>query len=550
MVQNSTSTARRGAAAAPAMQNSTSYGAVEDPETPKLPHDTSSGLRRDEGRRRTLQRREASEKEFDLPWFVNPHVWWRHPFYRIVLAWLILAFDFWIYIEDPVNESHVEYVFEGFGHVYGLLFIWPASIQLKILRGSIIAGCTMFSFFIGKRLIHRKFLKGYLGISMFQGEKGSHIVGFLFLPFMFYLGSYLYNLSVSGLYSFPLTANTHTKFYQWSKVWQYLSVLLDVLTITQITDVVLQDLDVYPHWLTRVKIFWKNYYGGNVRIVAVWTIAPLVLFILYLGIHVTGHRGMTGIAWTDTALGGITCQARTMLASIIILCDLVQVSQDWEFPTFDKPADAKVCGTTQTELSIGIDCFCSCNCIPQYVLNWFSFTDDSAWLIYGPLLGSLLASFSCAKTQFTYEPARYGQYRDPQSLRVWNIVDDWYLARAYRDGALYRPEMVTWAARNDASHEWYNATSARTDIRLNTLYVEGGMWDWVVLIPVTLVVVGFFIAVSGGEQYWRSPALIDPKTSLTGGLRKCVSFFDQGTKGKAPEVEDSDGSERCDPSPA
>lgn len=445
-----------------------------------------------------------------VPWFVNPRVWWRHPALRIAVTILIMALDFYIYGEDPVQDSRVEYSFPVLGHIYGLLALWPAEAGLILLRLVIILAFLALGVYVGRQWLHHRLLRDRLGLTMFEENKGTLAAMVVTLPFTLAAGAIVYNLLVTGTVTGPISSRTYRPYNEWGKFWQYISVFLDVSTIAQVLDVTLQDREVYPNWARGPKRIWNDKWGGWVRIVAVWVAFPALLACLYAAIASTGHDPHE-IRWNNPVIG-LTELSRTVVVSAIIICDVLQVAQDWEFPTFDRPLDIMIVGTFYTDLS--------CNLLER-ALGWlarpFSFIRPSllsffrlsvtgGWLMYGPLLGSLAADLSCGNTQFRYKPEKYGQYVD-NSSHIWGIRDTALLDLAYDTGTLVRPELITLAARRDPLNQFYNATSSATDIALSSRHSEHSNLAILALLPGIMAMVSLGVLLWGGERYWKSAAM-------------------------------------------
>lgn len=463
-----------------------------------------------------------------LPWFVDPRVRWRHPVPRIAVTLVVMALDFFIYGEDPVQASRVEYVFPVMGHIYGLLILWPSGVGEVLLRLVLIILSLVLGIYVGRQWLHHRFLRNCCRLSMFDGDKGVWFVELIVLPFALYAAAIVNNLLVTGTVNAPLSARTYRPYYQWGRVWQYISAFLDVASIVQVVDVVLQDRQVYPDWAVWAKRVWNDEYNGWVRVVAVWVVSPLALAGVYTAIANTGlDKG--DIRWDSRVFGGFGAFGRTLVVSVITICDVLNVAQDWEFPTFDRPLEIMVVGTFQQELSFPcLDRLIerlrqTCVTMPPGFWRLFHITITGGWLMYGPLLGSLMADLSCGNGQFRYDPADYGQYVHNGTRRVWVIRDTSLLERAYRDGTLVRPELVTFAARQDPADAFFDSASSATDVELNSVRGPLDSMAWAALLPGVFAIAVFTFLVWGGERYWRSHAM--ERLGLAG--EKWVRFLDR-----------------------
>jgi len=439
------------------------------------------------------------------PWFVNPHVCWRHPVARIAVVFTIMALDFYIYGEDPVNDSHVEYNFPGLGHIYGLLFLWPREARLVLLRALCIVVFSLLGLYVSRQWIHHRILRDCMGLSMFEGHKGSLLIMFFGIAGAFYGAALAYNALIPEGAK-PIEPRTYAEIRNVGKAFQIWSVFLDIMSIVQILDAVFQDRTVYPEWAAGFKQVWNTAWGGWFRVLAVWFAVLVAVAAETLAVLDTGPKGP--IQWRDNSIGGTSEITRTLFVNWIIFCDLLTVCQDWEFPTFNEGLDIKIAGTFQTQISCGCLSGCMrslCKCLPSDFVEFFHFAITGPWLTYGPLLLVMMADLGCARTQFMYNPKTYGQYADPVTGHIWTIIDPDYLQLAYRQGVLVRPELVTWAARHD------NATGellpdALTDIESNSRFL-GTHWVWLALLPGVFAILAFVCLVYGGERAWRSHAM-------------------------------------------
>jgi len=140
--------------------------------------------------------------------------------------------------------------------------------------------------------------------------------------------------------------------------------------------------------------------------------------------------------------------------------------------------------------------------VPPQFGEVFHLNISGKWFAYAAVWGSLFADLCCLKSQFTYSPEQFGQYVDPVTQRIWNIVDPHYLHVAYDAGELVRPELVTWEARNPG-HPAFNATSAGSDVELNARLADSG-WRWITLSPGPISIVVFTLLVLRAEKFWAS----------------------------------------------
>lgn len=442
-----------------------------------------------------------------LGWLTNSSVWWRHPICRIAVTWIILLQDFFIYGEDPVNDSHVGANYIGMGNCLGLYAFWSApNVGDALFKLILIAISLAGAVLIGRQFIVIKLLQERLQVSAFYGGEGCFCVVVLTFGCTSFAASYIYNIisadQIDGnSFEMFLILGAETKQYRHvGKCFQVLSAAIDFLTIVMITDAVLQDQVHHQFWAAGVKRWYNHSLGGYVRIVACWsllfggTISAAVL------VFRSGDDG--GVRWTDTNVGGTSELGRSFLASSIIFADILSVVQDWDFPMFRESLDVEVpmiAGTKLTELN----CTCITSCVRRLprpaarVLAWLPSADvftmhiTGKWLTYGPLLGVMGVDFMCARAQMLYEPLNYGQYANPADDRIWVIVDQLYLDLAYHRGFVVDSSMIRWEARRNLTTGAPLDASAATDVLLNSKYVNGPGTHYLAFIVCLGLLLGF-----------------------------------------------------------
>lgn len=454
---------------------------------------------------RVGSRGKVIDTDDDTPsWVVNPYIWWRHPDARIFITFVILCLDFFIFGEDPIQESHVEYTCPGLGHMYSLLLDWPEELSLRMLRVAIIVTCISLSAYVSRQWVHHRLFRDTLKLTMFEDNKGAFFVMLAGegLALMF-VCPFVYNLCVSGNLNEPLNARTFRPFNWWGNVWQRISVSLDILTILSVTDMVLQDKHLYPEFAGGAKKLWV----GWLRVLSTWGLGLASVAFAFWAIHHSGQGQV--FHWDNRTIGGNTIATRTFFAGACAFFDILNLVQDWEFPTFDSSdIDIYITGTFVDTISCPalsrlVQKFCDVlRLFPPQFGEVFRLNISGKWFAYASVWGSLVADLLCLKSQFTYSPEQFGQYVNPVTQRIWNIVDPHYLDLAYDAGELVRPELVTWEARNPG-HPAFNATSASTDVELNARLADSG-WRWITLAPGPISIVAFTLVVTRAEKFWES----------------------------------------------
>lgn len=247
-------------------------------------------------------------------WVVSPDVWWRHPLSRLALPWFVMAIDFYVFAEDPVNDSYLDYNFVALGHIFHLFTTWGKEVEgqcflnscvtQNILQVIVIILSVAGGMYVGRQWVHHRFLRdwcefplfGYIPpeepesvdntsgsdsdddpvnrIESFVDAKeqsrmhaeaqeacdtnGSALIMIIFVCLFLFGGSVVFNYTVGGDFEHPLSANTHISFCKWSLFFQAFSVFLDIQCIAMVTDQVLQDWKVYPLFAPGLKELWTG----------------------------------------------------------------------------------------------------------------------------------------------------------------------------------------------------------------------------------------------------------------------------------------------------
>jgi len=441
----------------------------------------------------------------------SPYVFWRHPIARIFIVWIILVEDFFIYGEDPVNDSRVRANFPGMGHILGLITLHTAdSVGLGFLKFFLVLVAFIVGFALG-RLFLVRIIRARWKVVAFEGCEGAILTVSLFITGMLMLCSLLYNVMIPsdaealGGHSMDIFLLFGAKTLQYrhvNKNFQTLSGSVDLLAILMVMDQVLQDNHWYPNFAPYTKKFWLAY-NGWVRIIAFWVLLIGGIAICAVGVSGTGTEPGE-VTWNNKILGGTSEVTRGILAACIVFTDLFTVAQDWAFPTFRDNLEIevpKIAGTAVETLRISwmVSLIEYCPPLPESVRKWmppadfFQLSFTGKWLTYGPLIGVMIIDLFCTKTQLMYNPSDYGQYVDPFDNCIMLIVDEDYLNIAYsEDGTLVDESMITWEARWNATTGQALSASALTDIKLNSKYVDSSVKYFGLILA--LVFIAIFVA--------------------------------------------------------
>lgn len=436
------------------------------------------------------------------PCITNPRIWWRHPALRLAAVWSILFLDFYIYTQDPVQDSYVRY--PSFG-VFEDLFIikWPASPALQACRIVLSVAISLFSLWFGRQVIHHKFLRDFLGLQMFSENNGTLLVMFLtWVAFFEYCLPYPINLIETGTIEAPITEDSSLTYATWGKIWQSTAAIADMVSIITITDVVLQDRVVWPHFGVGLKRLWNDACGGWVRVLVAWFGFLVALPLIIYGLHASEHtNGIYSASKADSATSATTQAARVGIAALLTIVDITTCLQDWEFPSFNTPIDFKVTGTFLSEL----DCpfvanllrpLSSITCIAEDFWDVFHFRMSGKWIALLPAFGALGCDwwYTCV-TIFGYEPANLGQYERPDDCAIFVIRDQAILDAAYDGGELIaeQADLVSWNARQ----------GALSDVLIHSRYCnEDPLLSYLFVVATIAAGIAFAVLILRAELYW------------------------------------------------
>jgi len=428
-------------------------------------------------------------------WVNDPHVWWRHPVARLVL-------DMILFFEDPTNDSEVEANIPGVGHVFNFIFDWSAGAGAAVLKVFLLPVAVLSGCWFGRQVLHHRLLRDRLKLHMFADHKGTFaLMGMCTLVFLL-IAALIFDAIIGNDAGGAVGMSMHS----FSQLTQCLSVSLDILAIMMIMDEVLQDRTHYGNWLPELKAVWIEGWGGWLRVVVVWVVTLALLLFTYVSI--LGFD--VGDDYNRLRIGGFSEVGRAGVVSCVIFCDLCTVAQDWEFPSFGKTVQIDgrrilVAGTRVPEVRLDLLARLAAK-LPEpptwlrrfYIPpEFWVFSVTGAWLTYGPLLGVVLVDLVCAKNQLFYEPSAYGQYARgddlPGGRRLWSILDADYLGVAYTNGVLKVPDMVTYAARWNATTGDFSG-SGKVDFETRSLYLASP-WRYICVAPGLLLIplFGFFV---------------------------------------------------------
>ncbi|XP_062838574.1 transmembrane protein 117 isoform X3 [Anolis carolinensis] len=266
--------------------------------------------------------------------------YFQHPWSRLIVAYLVIFFNFLIFAEDPVSHSQTEanvivvgncFSFvsnkypEGGGWRFVKVFLW----LLAILTGLI----------AGKFLFHQRLFGQLLRLKMFREDHGSWMTMFFSTILFLFFFSHIYNLCLliaGNMRAYIVTDFMGIRNESFMKVAAVGTWMGDFVTAWMVTDMMLQDKP-YPDWGKSARAFWKR---GNTRIILFWTVLFTLTSVVVLVITTDW------ISWDKLNRGFLPSDevSRAFLASFILVFDLLIVMQDWEFPHFMGDVDVNLPG--------------------------------------------------------------------------------------------------------------------------------------------------------------------------------------------------------------
>lgn len=340
----------------------------------------------------------------------------RNPISCVMIILLMMALNLLIYNEDPMTYSEKEVRIHGFGRIYNYFFrqypptdeiFWICFKVFSLVLWMILGGL------IGKYVIHDVLLRDWLKLGLFKEDMGSWTMMLFTCCFTIFLGSFVYNAIVSN--HFHLKDGSDNSDY----------ILVDYLGIHEksfnliavITTIICYSITL----LISVDVMFRSAqsdekkskkYGCNSHVVvslqAKWHYWRKLIFLvsfllkfcavfLYLGyyykygwmIKEAGH-----FSWIETA--------RCWICAFIVVFDLVQFMQDWDYPRFKK-------GNNNVQM---LGCGGAKRGCKSKQCSSMKVTFNGKWVNYAPWFIMTLLNFNLFLNQYTYLPLDYMQIAD------------------------------------------------------------------------------------------------------------------------------------------
>ncbi|XP_077567090.1 transmembrane protein 117 isoform X1 [Stigmatopora nigra] len=417
--------------------------------------------------------------------------YFKHPWSRMVVAYLVIFFNFLIFAEDPVSHSQKEARMVVVGNCFSFLFSkYPGAgwSFLKVI-------CWMLAIFTGllagKFVFHQLIFGRYLRLKVFREDHGSWMTMFFSTVLFLFIFSHIYNLFLwmsGNMESHIVTDYMGIRNESLMKMAAVGTWMGDFVTAWMVTDMMLQDENSYPHWGKSARNFWKK---GNNRIVLFWIVLVSLTSVVVLVI-VTDW-----ICWDKLNRGFLPSDevSRAFLASFILVFDLLIVMQDWEFPHFMGNVDINLPGLPTTEFNIRLP-FCKDVIKEEYRIHI-----TGKWFNYGIIFLVMILDLNMWKNQIFYQPYEYGQYVGP-GQKIYTVEKPETLDRFDRGTLTYE-----WRKSNVDSNT--NRTFLDEDMFLNSRFVDAAMpLKCLAIVPslMAFFAFGFFVWLLGRFEDGPTPA--------------------------------------------
>lgn len=109
--------------------------------------------------------------------------------------------DFFIYAEDPIQDSNSEAALPVVGNVVTFVgFQYPDSGGLSFLKVLMVLLFGFLGLYVGRVYVHHKLLRDRWRVNMFEEDKGTFTVMGITMVWFLYFGSILYNAILPNKY--------------------------------------------------------------------------------------------------------------------------------------------------------------------------------------------------------------------------------------------------------------------------------------------------------------------------------------------------------------
>ncbi|XP_054631835.1 transmembrane protein 117 [Dunckerocampus dactyliophorus] len=339
--------------------------------------------------------------------------YFQHPWSRLLVAYLVIFFNFLIFAEDPVSHSQTEARIAVVGHCFSFLFNKYPGGGWSVLKVTCFILAIFVGLLAGKFIFHQLLFGRYLRLKMFRDDHGSWMIMFFSTILSLCIFANLYNLillSAGSMEHYMITEEMGIKNETFMKMAAVGTWMGDFVTAWMVTDMMLQDHN-YPEWGKAARRFWKR---GNHRIVLFWIVLFSLTSVVILVILTDW------ISWDVLNQGFLPSDelSRAFLASFILVFDLLIVMQDWDFPHFMDNMDLNLPGLPIAHMQFQLP-VCKKLFKEEYRIHI-----TGKWFNYGIIFLVLILDLNMWKNQIFYLPFEYGQYVAPdQKIHIVNDPD-------------------------------------------------------------------------------------------------------------------------------
>ncbi|XP_077373471.1 transmembrane protein 117 isoform X2 [Festucalex cinctus] len=382
--------------------------------------------------------------------------YFKHPWSRLVVAYLVIFFNFLIFAEDPVSHSQKEARIAVVGNCFSFLFSKYPGGGWSVLKVACWLLGICAGLLAGKFVFHQQLFGRYLRLQVFREDHGSWMTMFFSTILFLFIFSHIYNLillMVGSMQSHMVTDHMGIRNESFMKIAAVGTWMGDFVTAWMVTDMMLQD-DNYPHWGKSARRFWKQ---GNNRIVLFWTVLVSLTSLVVLAISTDW------ICWDCLNRGFLPSDEvfRAFLASFILVFDLLIVMQDWEFPHFMGNLDVNLPGLPTAQVNFKLPV---CRHI---VKDEYRVHITGKWFNYGIIFLVMILDLNMWKNQIFYQPYEYGQYVGPGE-KILSVEEAEALRRFNRSTLTYQ-----WRAANVDPKT--NRSYVAQDLLLHSRYIGASM---------------------------------------------------------------------------
>ncbi|KAF0885087.1 transmembrane protein 117, partial [Lynx pardinus] len=120
--------------------------------------------------------------------------YFQHPWSRLIVAYLVIFFNFLIFAEDPVSHSQTEANVIVVGNCFSFVTNkYPRGVGWRILKVLLWLLAILIGLIAGKFLFHQRLFGQLLRLKMFREDHGSWMTMFFSTILFLFIFSHIYN---------------------------------------------------------------------------------------------------------------------------------------------------------------------------------------------------------------------------------------------------------------------------------------------------------------------------------------------------------------------